>query len=134
MLFLSPAKKNREGRYLHYFFPYSGLLCCVVGATQSSMHVVGFHCVKTLRSPLDDAFGVVLRRRNFVSLTLSTSLLFIKTNVKLNTSIITGSKFLLSPFPPSNVGIGTATDWPIAGVPSSYLQVSEQNSNLDVSS
>ena len=54
--------------------------------------------------------------------------------VKLNTSIIIPSKFLLSPFPPSNVGVGTATVWPIAGVPSSFLQVGEQNSNLDVSS
>jgi hypothetical protein len=54
--------------------------------------------------------------------------------VKLNTSIIIPSKFLLSPFPPSNVGIGTATVWPIAGVPSSFLHVGEQNSNLDVSS
>ena len=41
--------------------------------------------------------------------------------VKLNTSIILPSKFLLSPFPRSNVGIGTATVWPIAGVPSSFL-------------
>jgi hypothetical protein len=54
--------------------------------------------------------------------------------VKLNTSIIIPSKFLLSPFPPSNVGIGTATVLPIAGIPSSFLQGSEQNSNLDVSS
>ena len=45
--------------------------------------------------------------------------------VKLNTSIIIPSKFLLSPFPPSNVGIGIATVWPIA--PSSFLQVGEQN-------
>jgi hypothetical protein len=54
--------------------------------------------------------------------------------VKLNTSIIIPSKFLLSPFSPSNVGIGIATVWPIAGVPSSFLHVGEQNSNLDVSS
>jgi hypothetical protein len=36
--------------------------------------------LKTLRWPLDDAFGVVLRRRDFVSLTLSTSLLFKQTS------------------------------------------------------
>jgi len=46
------AKKNKEGRYLHYVLPYSVLLvcalCCVVGAIQSSMHVVGFHCVEDL--------------------------------------------------------------------------------------
>ena len=45
----------------------------------------------------------------------------IKKIVKLITSIILPSKFLLSPFPRSNVGIGTATVWPIAGVPSSFL-------------
>jgi len=37
---------------LHYALPYSVLLvcalCCVVGAIQSSMHVVGFHCVEDL--------------------------------------------------------------------------------------
>jgi dUTPase len=37
-----------------------------------------------------------------------------KKMVKLNVSINLPSKFLLSPFPRSNVGIGTATVWYLA--------------------
>ena len=37
------------------------------------------------------------------------------------TSIILPTTFLLSPFPPSNKGIGMATVWPTSGVPSSFL-------------